>query len=189
MNIIQREQLLKKIIESPPDIPLKQILEEAGFSPSYSQQATRILNTKSFREHINEIITNEGVVATLQALLNRRECIRERFDINSENQELIIHSEKVGGVFPKIEIKTEKNGQWLGTGKSKRWVEEEIEYKELSYYLSDGSIADKALDKLFKLRGDYAPEEHNHNLLSPFIQRVQVNGEENNNPQITGGEK
>ena len=74
-------------------------------------------------------------------------------------------------------------------GKSKmKWVEYEAEYKELSYYLAEGIIADRALDKIFKLRSDYAPEEHTHTLLSPFIKSIQKGHEEQNKPAITGGQ-
>lgn len=187
MNEIRTRQFLKLVAEDPT-MPLGQVLVKVGLSPGYAAQVTRILSKKSFRENFDSIIEDEGILSVLYALLNKREHHVERYDINTPDEKILLYAERMQGFYAEIEVKTETKQRWVGSGKSKKLESYEEEYKELSYFLADVAGADKALDKIFKIRSDYSPEEHNLNLLTPFIKSIQKGNNEKNKIQITGGE-
>lgn len=189
MSIDLRRQKLIQILVENPEITLKDAMLSADYSEAYAGNPNQLTDSLSFRQELQLAIENKGLAQTLRLLANRTTHHVEDFEIDIPDEKLLDHAERLGAMFSEIEIKTRTVSEWVGTGKSKQWVDKEIEYKSLSYYLPDSAVVDRALDRLFKIRGDYAPEEHNHNLLTPFIKLIQKDDGEKNNLRITGGEQ
>ena len=158
MNDIRQEKLIKILIENP-EKSLEKAMIEANYSPSYAHNHN-IKNSESFIIKLDEAIKDDGIVATMKAILNRRTYTRQEFGIDIEDKEILDIIEKQGGEFPRIKVIVKKEKQRVGEGKASKLIDIEFEVKEARYYIPDESAVDKILDKLFKIKGHYSPEKH-----------------------------
>lgn len=157
-----RQAKLAQILLQDPDKSLPAAMIEAGYSESYANSPTQLTESKSFRKILDSIIDNQGVVATLKAILNRREYVTQRYSIETADEVILDRIAKKGGEFPEIVKVYETKTRKVGKGKNAAIEEFEVECKEVGYYLPDVNAFDKMIDKLAKLRGDYAPEKKHH---------------------------
>lgn len=150
------------IITKDPHKSVKQAMLEVGYSETYAQNSHMLFQAASFQERLKEISTDASIIASLRALLNRRAYHKQQFDMDTPDEEILDHIEKIGAEFPKIKvISVIDRKREVGARGRFKWVEYPKEVKEVGFYVPDDEGVNRALDKIFKLRGDYAPEKEN----------------------------
>lgn len=191
MNDLRREKLIKILLEDPKK-PMNQAMIEAGYSESYAGSVSQIKKTDSFIEKLDEAIKDDGIVATMKAILNRRALTYTRFPIDTEDSVILDKVEKQGGEFPTIKIVVEKSKVQEGKGKKSKWVDVETELKQVEYYIPDEAAFDRMFDKLAKLKGRYAPEKQQgmiiHAGLNEYLDMIQGGEQQPVLPDIQNAE-
>lgn len=185
-----RRAKFTEIFLSNPGMSAEQAMILAGYSETYAHNSSALTKSKSFLEKVDEGIGDDKIVATIRSLMNRRTISLQEHPIDTPDEEIIDDVEKQGGEFPKIKvvIKTRSiKNKYTDEEDGPAYSDESYEVKEVKFYLADGIRVDAMLDKLFKLRGDYAPEKVDHTILSPFIKLIQKQDNEKNSPTITEG--
>jgi len=113
---------------------------KAGYSPSYSTQPSRVLETKAFKDLLAEKISNDEVLNAQKGNLHAKtlHAVKVQNSLTEDHARTI--AMKLGGEFAMFSPPTR-------FGKQAFFI--------LPYY----KIVDGALDKLYKLAGSYASEK------------------------------
>lgn len=134
---------------------LQKIMIESGYSENTSKRPTDLTKSKSFIELLDEMIPNDMVVETQKILLKAVKIETFKFPIYLTDEEIKEAVEDVEGHRLRKVYRNEQKG----VATAIVWVR-------------DGIINDKALDKVYKLRGQYAAEKHE---VSGNIDVIEIN--------------
>jgi hypothetical protein len=121
-----------------PSAALGTALRAAGFSPAYAKNPQLIKGTKKWQDLMREFFPDLYVLGKQQSQLEANRVEKANF----------YHKMKDSAIREIIE------GQGFTYLGVKRFMTTAIVY----FSMPDWLTRDKALDKLYKLRGDYAPE-------------------------------
>ena len=122
---------------------LQKIMLESGYSKETSKAPQNLTSSKSFQELLDEMIPNDMVVETQKILLKAVKIETFKFPIYLTDEEIKEAVEDIEGHRLRKVFRSEQKG----VATAIVWVR-------------DGIINDKALDKVYKLRGQYAAEKH-----------------------------
>lgn len=122
---------------------LQKIMLESGYSEETSKAPQNLTSSKSFQELLDEMIPNDMVVETQKILLKAVKIETFKFPIYLSDEEIRDAVEDIEGHKLRKVFRNEQKG----VATAIVWVR-------------DGIINDKALDKVYKLRGQYAAEKH-----------------------------
>lgn len=131
----------------------KAAMKKAGYSKSIQEVPSKVLNTKSFRELMDEEMPDKYLTRKHKDLLDAKVLLQMHFPEDTERKEIKEVIELAGGKLIRV-ITSEV------TYPGKAGKDDITVIKQIAYYTVSNTMAqDKALDKAYKLRGDYAAEK------------------------------
>lgn len=122
-------------------LSLKQEMIKAGYSPKTAEQPARVMQTKTFREILAERITGNEMVNVQQSNLTAMTLEIIKVPTSTQEADMEVLAEKMHGEFAMFGM------PFRGA-------------KEAYILVPHHKVRDLALDKLYKLTGEYAPEKH-----------------------------
>ncbi len=173
---LRRKELLKLLL-SDPMLSLKEAMIKVGYSPTYAETGGKVVaQSKSFVEKLNEAIGDDSLLATMKAIMNRREVAYLDFQPETKDDDILDEISKRGGEFPKIMLETrsrrvedtdgepdmdeeEEDEDRPRKRKRRKFKDEKYQMKVVKYYVADEAAVDRMFEKIMKIRGDYAPEK------------------------------
>ena len=154
LNDQRRPELIKMLL-SNPEMSTEKAMVAVGYSPSYAKASTTLINSKTFQELLAETIPDEESIDLLKVLMSQRQKEFEQFDLDTPDEEILLFVKNIGGEYPRIHII--EVDEWIGEGKKRMCIK--VEKKSVGYVRIDSTAINNALDKVFKLKGAYAPEK------------------------------
>jgi hypothetical protein len=119
------------------------ILREAGYSEKTSLTPANVTASKGFQQLISEMIPDCDLAKKNNELLNAKVFSSMRVDLDLTAKQIRESIESNPGFEVKNIIRKKKAG-----------------YTLVYFNKPDTLVADRALDKLYKIQGHYAPQEH-----------------------------
>lgn len=154
----RHKNVLKKISENiGSGMNVQQAVIDAGYSESYAKSG-HIKETKSWEILIEERLSDDTLTRVHTELLNSHRPDHMVFP------PLLMIKNKKGGdnVTPKEEITDEMIIEFLAsTGCKVKRIVHGDQARHVYFWSPDNMARDKALDKGYKLKSKYAPEEYN----------------------------
>lgn len=129
--------------------------------------------SKTKKEVLVEVGYSESYAESPQHFFNGALAKKEYAERFSDEELEIVHKEGL-----------------KATSKSPQLIDRDEKGRPIYEYIDepDYSVRHKYLDSAYKLKASYSPEEHTHNILSPFIQSIRKDNNEKNRLKITAGE-
>ena len=125
---------------------MKDAMLKAGYSESYAKSSTHLTDTASWESLMAEYLGDDVLAKTHKGLLNAKGVGKFDFPTKFTNEEIIEIVERYG-------IKVQKIVE-------NKQVAPQFQSKKAYYIVPDNMARDKALDKAYKLKGKYEPEQH-----------------------------
>ncbi len=129
------------------NISMQKILKIAGYSDSQAVASTQVTQSKGFRELIEELMPDSDIAAQHRKLLHARETDHYLMPASLSDKEIQDMVEELEGF--KVRKIIRKKGETTAY---------------VLFYRPDGLLIDKALDKIYKIKGHYAPEKQEHKI-------------------------
>jgi hypothetical protein len=140
---LKAKVVAKKMLENAGKKSAGDTLRELGFKEGSANNPQRVTGTKSFREALEELIPQSEIARHHNLLLNGKRLESVRIDDEDYDEvELKEMLNDAGCTFRSIQI-----------GEKGRWM---------YYFAPDNQAKKSALDMLYKLKGEYEPEKHEH---------------------------
>ena len=124
-------------------ITLGKILRESGYSDSMSLQPSRIVQSKSFQELLNEYLPDDLITEVHGDALQAAKLDHYVFPAKEDDEVIKETVESVKGA--KL-VKIRKNLQW----------------KRAYFWIPDNQSRMKAIAEAYKVKGSYPAEKHEH---------------------------
>lgn len=146
--------IVKDIIDSKKTkSSIATILKNHGYSKAVQNSPQKVTKTQTFQELMTEMIPDDYIVKKHNQLLENKVMLQMHFPETLSDEEIREVLEPNGFTVTRI-ITSEVEYP------SKKGGEPIVVVKRIAYYSApNGMVQDRALDKLYKLRGDYAPEK------------------------------
>jgi fructose-1,6-bisphosphatase len=131
----------------------KKAMKKAGYTGSTLKNPKQVIETKSFLEMLNAVIPDSSIIEKHNRLLNARVLLSMHFPEDAEDKDIQDIIEEAGGKLIRVVVSEV-------TYPGKKGQDDITVTKKVAYYAAENTMTqDKALDKLYKLRGDYAAEK------------------------------
>ena len=138
---MKQKRLVKKMSENVRlSVGSAMRSDDVGYSESSSEKPQRVTNSKGFREFFGQVFTPEFIRAKHMELAQAKTVIHVPFPYKLKDEEI------------KAIIESSEGCIFLGT---KRFMTNCTVF----FFAPDFVARDKALDKMYKITGDYAPEK------------------------------
>lgn len=133
-----------------------EILKEAGYSDAVQHNPSKIYGSKKIIEALNDIWINDSFLALKQkSHLNAR-----KIEIKDTYYSWEEYEENPKKIKEEIEKELEEDMPWSRVIKLiPRITRKQDMYVSVRFSYPEYMVQDKALDKIYKLRWDYAPEK------------------------------
>lgn len=142
--IFMKDTRVKKVAElvvaSGGKKSLRKAIKEAGYSDAYAKNSHKITKTKTWAEIMDRYFPDEKIAKTHNKLLNAKGFTSKQFPLDMEDEDIKDIVKRVGGSTLKIFEGKNEYGQ---------------ECKKCFFSYPKEVVIDKALDKVYKLKGRY----------------------------------
>lgn len=140
----------------------KPALKKAGYSKAIQKNPKKVLETKSFLELLDEEMPHDYVTKKHKQLMEAKVLLQLHFPEDADRTEIKETIELSGGKLVRVVVSEV-------TYPGKAGKDDITVTKQIAYYTVPNTIAqDKALDKVYKIRGSYAAEKKDVNVKGLF---------------------
>ena len=175
MTELRRKKAINDL-QAYPEKPLKHAMVDAGYSPAYAHKPQEFRNTEAVKKEYAERFTDE--------------------ELDKVHHELLMAARIDHMVFPKA-VTDEEIKELLATvGCTVKKIMHSDNANHAWFWSPDNMARDKALDKAYKLRSNYALEKVQgtliHTQLGEYLDMIQSGGQKfitdkaDNGEPITG---
>lgn len=118
---------------------VSEAMRKVGYKPGYSKNPQSLTRTQGMKDFLDIVFPPEYVANKHRQLLNASRIEHMVFPLAMTDEEIVEILAKANCTVKKFMHSETQTHVW--------------------FFMADNMAQDKALDKVYKLRGDYAPEE------------------------------